>query len=115
MLRHLGLIAVCACLVASAGCEGGKVTAPAPDLNATVEFSGHMVNADAEGSVGMYTTFLASAFRSIRFGFTEAHGKGIALQINRWPDEGAFIATATAHSALSTPRSRVPLRMSRAS
>ena len=49
MLRHLGLIAVCACLVASAGCEGGKVTAPAPDLNATVEFSGRVVNADAGG------------------------------------------------------------------
>ena len=36
----------------------------------------------------MYTTFLASAFRSIRFGITEAHGKGIALQLNsaarRW-------------------------------
>src|SRR5204862_2754562 len=30
----------------------------------------------------MYTTFLASAFRSIRFGVTEAHGKGIAVQLN---------------------------------
>ena len=37
----------------------------------------------------MYTTFLASAFRSIRFGITEAHGKGIALQLNTLIDAGA--------------------------
>jgi len=30
----------------------------------------------------LYTTFLASAFRSIRFGVSEAHGKGIAIQLN---------------------------------
>ena len=30
----------------------------------------------------MYTTFLASAFRTIRFGLTEAHGKGMAIQLN---------------------------------
>jgi hypothetical protein len=39
----------------------------------------------------MYTTFLASAFRSIRFGITEAHGKGIALQLNYLLDQGAFV------------------------
>jgi hypothetical protein len=38
----------------------------------------------------MYTTFLASAFRSVRFGIGEAHGKGIALQFNYLMDEGAF-------------------------
>jgi hypothetical protein len=38
----------------------------------------------------MYTTFLASAFRSVRFGINEAHGKGIALQFNYLVDEGAF-------------------------
>lgn len=38
----------------------------------------------------MYTTFLASAFRSVRFGISEAHGKGIALQFNYLLDEGAF-------------------------
>lgn len=37
----------------------------------------------------MYTTFLASAFRSIRFGTDEAHGKGIALQLNHFLDTGA--------------------------
>lgn len=38
----------------------------------------------------MYTTFLASAFRSIRFGVNEAHGRGIAVQMNRFLDAGAF-------------------------
>jgi peptidase M49-like protein len=40
----------------------------------------------------MYTTFLASCFRSIRFGVTEAHGKGIALQLSTLIDAGAFRA-----------------------
>ncbi len=39
----------------------------------------------------MYSTFLASAFRSIRFGLNEAHGKGIALQLNYLLDQGAFV------------------------
>jgi hypothetical protein len=38
----------------------------------------------------MYKTFLASAFRSIRFGITEAHGRGIAIQLNFMLDFGAF-------------------------
>ena len=38
----------------------------------------------------MYDTFLASAFRSIRFGVNEAHGRGIALQLNWLLDFGAF-------------------------
>src|SRR4030095_3294437 len=42
----------------------------------------------------MYTTFLASAFRSIRFGLTEAHGKGIALQLNYLLDKGAVVVNA---------------------
>jgi hypothetical protein len=38
----------------------------------------------------MYATFLASAFRSIRFGLNEAHGRGQALQLNSLLDAGAF-------------------------
>ncbi len=38
----------------------------------------------------MYATYLAGAFRSIRFGIREAHGKGMALQFNYLLDEGAF-------------------------
>jgi len=42
----------------------------------------------------MYTTFVASAIRSIRFGFTDAHGKGIALQLNYLLDHGAVAVGA---------------------
>ncbi len=42
----------------------------------------------------MYTTFLASAFRSIRFGLNEAHGRGVALQLNTLLDRGAFVVAA---------------------
>jgi hypothetical protein len=45
---------------------------------------------DAEIARTMYTTFLASAFRSIRFGVNEAHGRGIAIQLNYLLDAGAF-------------------------
>jgi peptidase M49-like protein len=38
----------------------------------------------------LYTTYLASAFRSIRFGVTEAHGKGIAVQLNFLLESGGF-------------------------
>ena len=40
----------------------------------------------------LYTTFLASAFRSIRFGVNEAHGRGIAIQLNYLLDQGGFVA-----------------------
>jgi hypothetical protein len=39
----------------------------------------------------MYVTYLAGAFRSVRFGINESHGKGMALQFNYLLDEGAFI------------------------
>ncbi len=37
----------------------------------------------------IYTTFLASTFRSIRFGINEAHGRGVAIQLNTFLDAGA--------------------------
>jgi hypothetical protein len=42
----------------------------------------------------LYTTFLASAFRTLRFGVHEAHGRGMALQFNFLMDKGAFVANA---------------------
>ena len=38
----------------------------------------------------LYVTYLASVFRSVRFGINEAHGRGMALQFNYLTDEGAF-------------------------
>jgi peptidase M49-like protein len=48
-----------------------------------------VVDKSMERSV--YTTFLASMFRSVRFGITEAHGKGVAVQFNYLVDEGAIV------------------------
>lgn len=50
-----------------------------------------MLQASAEP---MYTTFLASAFRTLRFGTNEAHGRGMALQMNYLLDKGAFAANS---------------------
>jgi len=45
----------------------------------------------AKGSEGaMYTTFLATSLRTIRFGITEAHGRASALQVNFLLDHGAI-------------------------
>jgi hypothetical protein len=38
----------------------------------------------------LYTTNLASMFRSVRFGITEAHGRGVAMQFNYLTGEGAI-------------------------
>jgi len=42
----------------------------------------------------MYTTFLASAFRTLRFGMNESHAKGMALQVNYLLDAGGFRVNA---------------------
>ena len=39
----------------------------------------------------LYTTYLASTFRSLRFGLNEAHGKGMAVQFNYLTDKGAIV------------------------
>ncbi|MEZ0311954.1 MAG: hypothetical protein ACAI38_09270 [Myxococcota bacterium] len=44
----------------------------------------------------MYVTYLASSFRSVRFGLSEAHGKGVAMQLNVLQDAGAFIVKGNA-------------------
>lgn len=38
----------------------------------------------------LYTTFLASTFRTLRFGLHEAHGRGMALQLQYLLDKGGF-------------------------
>ena len=39
----------------------------------------------------LYTTYLASSFRTIRFGINEAHGSGMAVQFNYLLDAGGFV------------------------
>lgn len=45
---------------------------------------------DREMERTLYTTNLASMFRSVRFGIGEAHGRGVAMQFNYLTDEGAI-------------------------
>ena len=42
----------------------------------------------------LYTTYLASAFRTMRFGLQDAHARGQAMQFNYFLDKGAFTANA---------------------
>lgn len=46
----------------------------------------------------LYTTFLASSFRTLRFGVHEAHGRGMALQFNYLTDKGAFVKNADGYT-----------------
>jgi len=39
---------------------------------------------------GLYATYLASGFRTLRFGLAEAHAQGMALQLNALLDGGAI-------------------------
>ena len=57
----------------------------------------------------MYTTFLASSFRTLRFGISEAHGKGMALQFNYLTDKGAF-KTSNGRFTLDLPKMKVAVR-----
>ena len=40
----------------------------------------------------LHTTFLASAFRTLHFGLTDSHARGMAIQVNYILDKGGFVA-----------------------
>ena len=52
----------------------------------------------------LYTTYLASSFRTIRFGTSEAHGLGMAVQINYLLDCGAFTVAADGTFAVNSDK-----------
>jgi hypothetical protein len=52
----------------------------------------------------MYTTYLASMFRSIRFGVNEAHGRGVAIQMNYFLDNGGVTAAPDGTFAVNRAR-----------
>jgi hypothetical protein len=53
---------------------------------------GNVLPSDDAAQRQLYVTFLASAFRSLRFGLNDAHGKGMAVQLNYLLDKGAFVS-----------------------
>jgi hypothetical protein len=58
------------------------------DHKQAMELQG-VLPAGADSEKKLYTTYLASTFRSLRFGLHEAHGKGMAIQVNFLLDKGA--------------------------
>ena len=52
----------------------------------------------------MYTTFLASIFRSIRFGLNEAHGRGVAIQLNYFLNHGGVTVSPDGTFGVNAPR-----------
>jgi hypothetical protein len=40
----------------------------------------------------LYNTFLASGFRTLHFGLTDSHARGMAIQMNYLLDKGAFVS-----------------------
>jgi len=52
----------------------------------------------------MYVTYLASMFRSIRFGITEAHGRGVAIQLNYFLDNGGVTVAQNGTFAVNPER-----------
>jgi hypothetical protein len=61
---------------------------------------------DQSLSATMYTTYLASMFRSIRFGITEAHGRGVAIQLNYFLDNGGVTVAQDGTFAVNAQRIR---------
>jgi hypothetical protein len=66
--------------------------------------AGHGLKEAALADRPLYTTYLASAFRSVRFGIHEAHGRGMAMQLNYFLDHGAFQANADGTFAVDIPK-----------
>jgi hypothetical protein len=58
----------------------------------------------------LYTTYLASMFRVLRFGQTEAHGRGMAMQINYLIDHGALHTSARGQFEIDYSRIRGAFR-----
>ncbi len=61
---------------------------------------------DPAGERRMYTTFLASAFRTLRFGMDDAHARGMALQVNWLLDAGAYRVNADGTFSVDLRRAR---------
>ncbi|WP_432380322.1 dipeptidyl-peptidase 3 family protein [Duganella sp. P38] len=94
--------------------QGGKESTPRQDLKeaystieeAKADITGlyalayMMDKGQLKGTLGqgaaaerkLYTTFLASAFRTLHFGLTDSHARGMAIQVNYLLDHGGFVS-----------------------
>jgi len=58
----------------------------------------------------LYTTFLASSFRTLRFGLHEAHGRGMAIQVNYLMAKGAFVAEKDGTFSVNLEKAKTVVR-----
>jgi len=58
----------------------------------------------------LYTTFLASTFRSLRFGLQDAHARGMALQVNYLTQKGGFVASPDGTFAVDFSKIKTAVR-----
>jgi hypothetical protein len=61
---------------------------------------------DKKQERNMYVTFLASSFRTLRFGLNAAHAKGMALQLNHLLDSGAVKVNAEGQFSLDIAKTK---------
>lgn len=76
--------------------DGGKLDAPIA----------HGPRAERQ----LYTTYLASSFRTMRFGLQDSHARGQAMQFNYFLDKGAFVANADGTFSVDVPKMRDAVR-----
>jgi hypothetical protein len=58
----------------------------------------------------LYTTYLASAFRTLRFGLEDAHARGMALQFNYFVAKGAYAANEDGTFTMDLARMKQAVR-----
>ena len=61
---------------------------------------------DKQQERSMYVTFLASTFRTLRFGLNAAHARGMALQVNNLLDAGAIRIDSDGRFSLDVPKAK---------
>ncbi len=61
---------------------------------------------DRAGERRMYTTYLASAFRTLRFGMDDSHARGMAMQVNYLLDAGAYRVNADGTFSVNTAKAK---------
>jgi peptidase M49-like protein len=79
------------------------------DHAAEMKLSG-VLPSDEAAQRQLYTTYMASMFRSLRFGLSDAHGKGMAIQFNYLMDKGAFAQQADGTFAVDFAKFKAGVR-----
>lgn len=71
---------------------------------------GSVLPADEAAQRQLYVTYLASAFRTLRFGLGDAHGKGMAVQFNSLIDQGAIVERPNGSFTIDLEKMKIAVR-----